>query len=415
MEKNRSNAGLLKAVLAVVFSVSCVVAVAPQALSAPEIFGNLSYEDGVKQAKKSGKLLVVDFMAEWCGPCKQMDKLVWPADGVFSFLKKNTICVQIDVDKRKDIAQKYGVTGMPTIIMFRAPSYDKPFDRVIGFLTPPEMLAWLKAANQGKKHADVLRESAKATIGSGGAPEVKARFQLAQQAFADKNYDSTADELAWIWKNIPKEAPQLMAVRGTAIAQQMQSLVALNPASKAKFKPLRDAIEPDAMKGKSAAMMDDWMTLNDVLGEKDRTLKWFDKVKTDKASQGILAKGGFRLVDVLISSNRWKDVIYVYPDPKATLKRSVQLRKELPAHEAEFGQKIFRVESAVCYASLLANKRDKEASDFALLVLKEDQSTALRAAMVRMALSAGEARGEQLDWLKDLPQIAKAVNAKLKK
>lgn len=409
----RRRAALVAAML-VSLAGSSIVA-APPAFCAPDVFSNRTYEKGLAEAQKSKKLLVVDFMAEWCGPCKQMDKVTWPEGSVSSFLQKNAVCVQVDVDKRKDIAKKYDVSGMPTIMMFRAPDYEKPFDRVIGYLTPPELLAWLKAVNQGKKHADVLRDTAKAAIGKGGAPEVKARFQLAQQFAADRNFDATADELAWIWKNLPKEAPQLMAVRGTGIARMMEEIVKMHPAAKAKFKPLRDSIEADAMKGKSPSIIDDWITLNEVLGEKDKTLKWFDKIKTDKSQQANISKAGFKLVDVLISSNRWKDVSYVYPDPKATLKRSVQLRKELPAHEAEFGQKIFRLESAICYATLLANKKDAEASEFAHLVLKEDQSTAVRAALVRMALSAGEARQEQLEWLKDLPAIAKAVSAKLKK
>lgn len=414
MKIEQSGGALKKTALVAALSSSLALSIAPAAFCTPEIFGTRSFEDGQAQAKKASKMLVVDFMAEWCGPCKQMDKVSWPEAGVFAFLKKNAVSVQIDVDKRKDIAKKYGITGMPTIMIFRGPDYDKPFDRAIGMQNPNELLTWLKGAQAGKKHVDVMRDALKADIGKGGQNEVKARFRMAQNALGDKNYDAAADEAVWLWKNIPKEAPHLMAARGTAVADLMAHICKIHPAAKAKFKPLRDAIEADATKGKSPMVMDDWMTLNDALGEKDRTFKWFDRIKSEKGAQGILVKGGFRLVDVLISANRWKDILFIYPDPKATLKRSVQLKRELPAHETEFGHKIFRVESAVCYAGLLANKKDAEASELAQLILKEDQSTAIRAGMVRMALSAGEPRKEQLEWLKDLPEIAKAVKAKLK-
>ena len=73
-------------------------------------------------ASKSNKLIMIDFMAEWCPPCKEMDKITFSNTNI---IKKSNefIPVRIDVDKHKDIAEeyngnarKYGGIGIPNIL-----------------------------------------------------------------------------------------------------------------------------------------------------------------------------------------------------------------------------------------------------------------------------------------------------------
>ena len=73
-------------------------------------------------ASKSNKLIMIDFMAEWCPPCKEMDKITFSDTNI---IKKSNefIPVRIDVDKQKDIAEeyngnarKYGGIGIPNIL-----------------------------------------------------------------------------------------------------------------------------------------------------------------------------------------------------------------------------------------------------------------------------------------------------------
>ncbi|KAG2394258.1 hypothetical protein C9374_004022 [Naegleria lovaniensis] len=63
----------------------------------------------------TGKLVVVDFFAEWCGPC-QMAKPIFEE---FASRYSNVVFLKVDVDKHNGIAQKEGVQGMPTFIFYK--------------------------------------------------------------------------------------------------------------------------------------------------------------------------------------------------------------------------------------------------------------------------------------------------------
>lgn len=73
-----------------------------------------NFDEALGVAKRTGKLMMVDFYAVWCGPCKMMDAEVFQAPG-FAEKAKDFILVKVDAEQDVANAKKYGVNAYPTV------------------------------------------------------------------------------------------------------------------------------------------------------------------------------------------------------------------------------------------------------------------------------------------------------------
>ncbi|MBN1463071.1 MAG: thioredoxin [Paludibacteraceae bacterium] len=81
----------------------------------------------------SNKVLVIDFSAEWCGPCKQMEPII---DGLVIDYEGKALIGKVDVDENPEVCEKYGIRNIPTILLFKNGDVA---DRIVG-ATPKNIL-----------------------------------------------------------------------------------------------------------------------------------------------------------------------------------------------------------------------------------------------------------------------------------
>lgn len=75
----------------------------------------LTTENFEQEVLKAGQTVLVDFYADWCGPCQMMGPVVEEIAGEVSNAK---VC-KINIDEQMTIAQKYGVMSIPTFAVFK--------------------------------------------------------------------------------------------------------------------------------------------------------------------------------------------------------------------------------------------------------------------------------------------------------
>jgi thioredoxin 1 len=84
-------------------------------------------------------LVLVDFYADWCGPCKMLAPVL---QEVKSIVKEDVKIIKINVDTHQDLASEFMVRGVPTMLLFRA---GKLLWRQSGLLATKDLVALIKS------------------------------------------------------------------------------------------------------------------------------------------------------------------------------------------------------------------------------------------------------------------------------
>jgi thioredoxin 1 len=98
---------------------------------------HINAADFQKEVLEAGQPVLVDFTAEWCGPCKMLDPIVGQLAQEWDGKVK---VVMLDVDVNPDIAMQYQVMGLPTLLLFKG---GQPSQRINGYQPKERILARL--------------------------------------------------------------------------------------------------------------------------------------------------------------------------------------------------------------------------------------------------------------------------------
>lgn len=91
--------------------------------------------ENLKEEIKEGNILV-DFYADWCGPCKMLGPVLEELSE-----ERSTKIIKVNVDEHEDLAREYGVMSIPTLIYFEDGKQKK---RNTGFLPKEALTNWLE-------------------------------------------------------------------------------------------------------------------------------------------------------------------------------------------------------------------------------------------------------------------------------
>lgn len=94
---------------------------------------HVSSADFDKEVIKSDVPVLVDFYADWCGPCKMLGPIVEEAAKTYE--GKIKVC-KINVDDAQDVAAKFGIMSIPTLIFFKG---GKAVDQKVGSLNKQQL------------------------------------------------------------------------------------------------------------------------------------------------------------------------------------------------------------------------------------------------------------------------------------
>ena len=88
-----------------------------------------------KEIINSNQLILVDFFADWCGPCKMMSPILQEVKGI---IKDDVKIIKINVDQHQDLASHFMVRGVPTLMLFKS---GKMLWRQSGVLSTKDLVA----------------------------------------------------------------------------------------------------------------------------------------------------------------------------------------------------------------------------------------------------------------------------------
>ena len=95
-------------------------------------------KDGFDKAISAAPLAMVDFWAEWCGPCQMLGPVI---ERLAEQYEGRAIVGKVNTDEEQELAMSFGITGIPTVIFFKD---GREIERLVGVMPPDAFIQVLE-------------------------------------------------------------------------------------------------------------------------------------------------------------------------------------------------------------------------------------------------------------------------------
>jgi len=131
---------------------------AMKTVSADELaFEKGSFNEVLAKAKAENKIVMIDFITDWCIWCKHLDMRVYSNSDVVSYASTHQVNWKTDAEKEgKDLAKQYNVTGFPTLVFVDGDG--KEIDKIVGFYPAKDFLEKIKLINERKSSLTYMQD-----------------------------------------------------------------------------------------------------------------------------------------------------------------------------------------------------------------------------------------------------------------
>jgi thioredoxin:protein disulfide reductase len=117
--------------------------------SRPTIRWRLEEAAAIAESKRTGRPLLVDAWADWCGACKLLERNTWSDPRVQREVRSHFVPLRLDFSDdgpaTEDRRTAYGVTALPAVLICSPGACEGVATRSVGYIGPAEMLAFLGA------------------------------------------------------------------------------------------------------------------------------------------------------------------------------------------------------------------------------------------------------------------------------
>lgn len=106
-------------------------------------------ETTLREAKAQGKPVIIDFYADWCTPCRELEEVTFHQSEIVNLAEKAFVMIKVDVTKggnpqHEELLKNYGVKGVPTVVFIDSKGQERPDLRLVDYLPADQFLQHMR-------------------------------------------------------------------------------------------------------------------------------------------------------------------------------------------------------------------------------------------------------------------------------